>query len=74
MGQGQLWSIFFHLRSLTQGQQVLVLAQALAERVNMFESSMDGLANGSTFGANLAYGYSLVLLELGSENSEALDT
>ena len=50
------------------------MAQALAEQISTFEYAMDSFAAGSSYAAQSAYGYLLMMLELGSENSEALDT
>ncbi|KAF2771716.1 hypothetical protein EJ03DRAFT_289185 [Teratosphaeria nubilosa] len=57
----------------SQWDTVLIRALYFAERLHGFESAVQGLATGVTAAAQLGYGHARLLLELGHENSRALD-
>lgn len=52
---------------------MLIRALHFAERLHKFETSVQGFASSSNSAAELAYSHARLLLELGHENSEALD-
>lgn len=52
---------------------VLIRALYVAERLHKFETAIQGFALGSNAAAELAYSHIRLLLELGHENSDALD-
>ena len=52
---------------------VLIRALYVAERLHKFETAIQGFAHGTNAAAELAYSHIRLLLELGHENSDALD-
>lgn len=52
---------------------VLIRSLYVAERLHKFETAIQGFASGTTAAAEVAYSHIRLLLELGHENSDALD-
>jgi hypothetical protein len=52
---------------------VLIRALYVAERLHKFETAIQGFAHGTNAAAELAYSHMRLLLELGHDNSDALD-
>jgi hypothetical protein len=52
---------------------VLIHALYVAERLHKFETAIQGFAHGTNAAAELAYSHLRLLLELGYDNSDALD-
>jgi hypothetical protein len=52
---------------------VLIRALYVAERLHKFETAIQGFAHGTNAAAELAYSHIRLLLELGHDNSDALD-
>lgn len=66
------------LRSLpTEGSawdKVLAWAQSFSEKFNDFDHAIEQFTGGNYDGAEIAFGYCILLLELGDENAAALQT
>jgi hypothetical protein len=66
------------LRALpTEGSawdKVLAWAQSFAEKFNDFDHAIEQFTGGNYDGAEIAFGYCILLLELGDENAAALQT